>query len=163
MVFAPPLQQFDDLTLNECLLLYDTGMYREYDFGEYSRVPSELSYRCNSKIELNNVLKITSFCEEEPLDKIDGYNFQDKRFFLLLDKNHHMLSSSAKNILLPELKIIGNNFNEFFKTALSQKNTERVVVGSTFNEDGYLTQLLAMNNPTEAEANLVKQYYYNNV
>lgn len=85
---------------------------------------------------------------------------QDKlEYFLNHPNNYKNLPESISNKVYQELVKIHKEWtNEINIESLYLENfTERVITGQYFDESAYLTALLSMNNPTEAEAFYLKQ------
>ena len=83
-------------------------------------------------------------------------NFDDHKFELFSVENRHMLSQD----IIDEIESIEKGFNNFVVNKLNEKIEQKVSIGSYFDEDAYLSQLLSMNNPSASEANALKGLYY---
>ena len=83
-------------------------------------------------------------------------NFDDHKFELFLVENRHMLSQD----IIDEIESIEKGFSNFVVNKLNEKIKRDVSIGSYFDEDAYLSQLLSMNNPSPSEANALKGLYY---
>ncbi len=83
-----------------------------------------------------------------------------ENYFLSDTSNLKKLNLEVYNIIKPELdKMVSDYRNEMNSNISSVKYTEKVQSGSYFDESGYLTHLLSMNNPTQFEADYLKSMY----
>jgi hypothetical protein len=83
-----------------------------------------------------------------------------EKYFLSDTSNLKKLNLEVYNIIKPELdKMVSDYRNEMNSNISSVKYTEKVQSGSYFDESGYLTHLLSMNNPTQFEADYLKSMY----
>ena len=95
--------------------------------------------------------------------KIWMENVYSKRMDFFLGKNYlyKFLDESKISIIEPELTSILKNAEqkiiEFLQTEVT--TTKSVQVGTYFDEDKYLTHLLAESNPSQADANRLKMVY----
>ena len=91
-----------------------------------------------------------------------GFLFgQDKyRFFLESDENLKLLGENYQ-LVKSELDkmLIDYNSKIDFDNYWKEKYSEQVYTGTSFNEDGYLTALLSLNNPSQADADYLKRSF----
>jgi len=73
-------------------------------------------------------------------------------------ENKELLSVEIKEQINPELEAMTSSFNKFFKEKLLSENY-RYISARTFDNDGYTSHLLSLNNPTQAEANYLRSMY----
>ena len=79
-------------------------------------------------------------------------------WFFSNEKNKELLSSEIQLIINPELNAISENFNTFFQEKLTSENYT-YISGKSFDNDGYTSALLSLNNPTQAEADYLRSLY----
>ena len=86
---------------------------------------------------------------------------QDKyQFFLKSDENLKLVGKNY-DIIKTELDKMLTDYNSKIDldNYWKEKYSEEVYTGSSFNEDGYLTALLSLNNPSQADADYLKRSF----
>jgi len=85
-------------------------------------------------------------------------------FLLFFDDNLEKLNSSDYHVIKSETDKMVENFIDNLKLDNLHviKYSEKEIVNQYFDEDGYLNALLSMNNPSEYEAQALRNMYYVN-
>ena len=74
-----------------------------------------------------------------------------------LDNNYEIIQSELDNMLLKYKESV------LLKNPVKINYKEEIIKGSYFDEDAYLSALMQMNNPSQAEANAMKNMFYRTV